>query len=231
MTRGRIVSRNGKVIAGSAVERPYVVIVFDHSHTLPVRQADGSPGQRMVSRTAVRAQGRMQTTTLCRRAVVTVAITSAVVTAAAVIWAQEKQLSAVPCPRDFRSWHHVKSIVIGPDHRSFATRGGIHHCYANDVAMERYRTGTFTNGSIVVDEAVFTKDGEGQAKGITLEGDRRGLDVMVKNDRLYKETGGWGFEHFDRDNTTATLSTTARTTCFECHSKAPRDQIFSSVRK
>jgi hypothetical protein len=75
------------------------------------------------------------------------------------------------------------------------------------------------------------KEGEGQAKGMTLEGDRRALDVMVKNDRLYKDTGGWGFEHFDRDSPTATLTASARSTCFECHSNAKRDHVFSTIRK
>ena len=171
----------------------------------------------------------MLITTPRSNAIVTLAVAAAVATA--VVCAQENKPPAVPFPRDFRSWHHVKSIVIGPEHRSFAIRGGIHHYYANDQAIEGYRTGTFPNGSMIVDEAVFTKDGEGQAKGITLEGDRRGLDVMVKNDRLFKASGGWGFDHFDRDNTTGMLPAADRTTCFECHAKAPRDHVYSSVRK
>jgi Cytochrome P460 len=136
----------------------------------------------------------------------------------------------VPYPREFRSWQHVKSIVIGPEHRSFQVRGGIHHYYANEQAMKGYRTGKFPNGSVIVDEAVFTKDGEGPAKGILLEGDRRALDVMVKNDRLYKDTGGWGFDHFDGDTKTGTLNTEARGKCQECHAKAKRDHVYSSVR-
>jgi Cytochrome P460 len=136
----------------------------------------------------------------------------------------------VPYPSGFRSWQHVKSIIIGPEHRSFANRGGIHHYYANEQAMTGYRTGTFANGSIIVDEGVFTKDGEDQAKGILLEAGRRSLDVMVKNDRLYKDTGGWGFQHFDRETTTGTLNAEARGKCEECHANAKRDHVFSSVR-
>jgi Cytochrome P460 len=96
--------------------------------------------------------------------------------------------------------------------------------------MKGYRTGKFPNGSVIVDEAVFTKDGEDQAKGILLEANRRALDVMVKNDRLYKDTGGWGFQHFDRDTTTGTLNMEARGKCQECHANAKRDHVFSSVR-
>lgn len=137
----------------------------------------------------------------------------------------------VPFPQGYRSWQHVKSIVIGPEHKSFPARGGIHHYYANDKAIEGYRSGKFPNGSVIVDEGVSTKDGEGQARGILLEADRRFLDVMVKNDRLYKETGGWGFDHFDGQERTGTLAVTERSKCYECHAtRKERDHVFSSIR-
>ena len=129
-------------------------------------------------------------------------------------------------------WQHVKSIIIGPDHSTFANRGGIYHYYANGKGMEGYRTGKFPDGSVIVDEGVFTKDGEGPAKGVVLEGKRRSVDVMVKNDQLYKETGGWGFESFARDDRTGKLQANGRAQCHSCHSKAKeRDYVFSTVRK
>jgi hypothetical protein len=136
----------------------------------------------------------------------------------------------VPYPQGFRSWTVVKSLVIGPGHDSFAKRGGIHHYYANDKAVLGYRTGTFPDGSIVVDEAVFTKDGEGRASGILLEGDRRFLDVMVKDGRRFETTGGWGYEHFDRDDRAGRLSDSERAACSACHAKAPADHVFSRMR-
>jgi Cytochrome P460 len=86
----------------------------------------------------------------------------------------------------------VKSLIVGRDHESFSKRGGIHHYYANDKAVAGYRTGIFPDGSIVVDEAVFMKDGEGRTKGLLFEGERRFLDVMVKDGQRYRSTGGWG---------------------------------------
>jgi hypothetical protein len=169
----------------------------------------------------------MRLHTLRPNSVVLLALAVILPTAAAI---RANDTPVVPYPRDFRSCRHVKSIVVGPEHRSFAVRGGMHHYYANDQALKGYRTGKFPNGSVIVDEAVFAKDGADQAKGIQLEGDRRGLDVMVKHDRLYKDTGGWGFEHFDRDDTTGTLSSDARAKCEECHAKAKRDHVYSSVR-
>jgi len=138
----------------------------------------------------------------------------------------------VPYPTGFRSWQHVKSAMVGPEHKSFPNRGGFHHFYANNIAMEGYRTGKFPNGSVIVDEGVSTKEGEGGAKGIELEGERRSVDVMVKNDQLYAETGGWGFEHFEKDSKAGVLPASGRATCLACHSQQKdRDHVFSSVRK
>ena len=136
----------------------------------------------------------------------------------------------VPYPEGFRSWMVVKSMVVGPAHASFPNRGGLHHYYANDKAVAGYRTGTFPDGAIVVDEAVFTKEGEGTATGLLLEGERRFLDVMVKDAQRYKSTGGWGYEHFDRDDQAGRLTDAERGTCATCHAKAPADHVFSRIR-
>jgi len=152
-----------------------------------------------------------------------------VLTGIVTLFADDKQ--PVPYPDGFRSWRHVKSLVVGPDHETFAKRGGIHHYYANETAVAGYRAGSFPDGSVVVDEAVFTKDGEGRAKGITFEGERRFLDVMVKDSRRYASTGGWGYEHFDRNETTGQLSASDQAACSACHSKSPTDHVFSRIRR
>jgi hypothetical protein len=156
------------------------------------------------------------------------ALAVALLTAMVTLFAQDK--STVPYPDGFRSWTHAKSLIVGPDHESFSKRGGIHHYYANDGAVAGYRTGIFPEGSILVDEAVFTKDGEGRTKGLVLEGERRSLDVMVKDSRRYGSTGGWGYEHFERDDTTGRLSGNDQATCSVCHAKAPTDHVFSRMR-
>ena len=136
----------------------------------------------------------------------------------------------VPYPDGFRSWTVVKSMVVGPTHESFPNRGGLHHYYANDKAVAGYRTGTFPDGSIVVDEAVAMKEGEGRATGLLLEGERRFLDVMVKDAERYKNTGGWGYEHFDGVDQTGRLTDAERGKCAGCHAKAPSDHVFSRIR-
>jgi Cytochrome P460 len=139
-------------------------------------------------------------------------------------------MPAVPFPEGFRSWQVVRSTVVGPESRTFPKRGGIHHYYANREALEGYRTGAFPNGSVIVDEAVWTKDGEGPGAGMLFEGDRRFLDVMVKNDAVYKDTGGWGYEHFDGTAPSPTLSQAERTACSECHARSKIDHVFTRLR-
>ena len=137
----------------------------------------------------------------------------------------------IPFPRDYRSWQHVRTIVVGTEHRSFASRGGIHHYYANEKAVEGYRSGHFPNGSIIVDEGILTEDGTGPMKGIVMEGHRRSLDVMVKDDRLYPDTGGWGFEHFEDTEATGKLDVKRQTQCYQCHAQnKDRDHVFSKIR-
>jgi hypothetical protein len=52
---------------------------------------------------------------------------------------------------------------------------------------------------------------------------------MVKDDRLYQETGGWGFETFDTKN--ARLAETDRAQCYSCHStQKDHDLVFSTLR-
>ncbi len=137
---------------------------------------------------------------------------------------------AVAFPEGYRSWQLVRSIIVGPEHRSFERRGGFHHYYANAQAVEGYRTGTFPDGAVIVDEAVWAKDGEGQAKGIQYEGDRRALDVMTKNAAAFKDTGGWGYEHFDGQDPAPRLNTEKRAACSECHAKAERDHVYTKIR-
>ena len=141
-----------------------------------------------------------------------------------------EKMAEVPYPDGYRSWQHVKSVVVGPEHKSFASEGGkIFQFYANREAVEGYREGKFSNGSVIVRETVRAVAGEGESKGIIREGDRSSLDVMVKDDRLYKEMGGWGFETFDSKN--AKLAEKDRAQCYACHSKQKdHDLVFSALR-
>ena len=144
---------------------------------------------------------------------------------------QAQEVTHVPFPEAYRSWQLVKSIVVGPDSTLFATRGGIHHYYANSLAIDGYRTGKFPEGSVIVDEAMWMKDGDGLAKGIWLENGQRFLEVMSKDADIYKATDGWGYERFEGDTHDGQLGTDGQAHCNECHEKAQNhNHVYSNLR-
>jgi hypothetical protein len=157
----------------------------------------------------------------------------AIVCCASIGWiavqAQETQDPArVPYPAGYRSWPVVKSTLVGPQSRLYAVRGGFHHFYANPQAMEGYRTGTFPDGALIVDEGVYAVESD----GVTREGERRSVEVMHKDRSVYKTTDGWGFERFEAENQVGSASLEARTACHKCHqTKRDKDYVFSVFRK
>ena len=165
-------------------------------------------------------------TTIITQAIAGLAVTLVV----AMSTTARQSMPAVPFPEGFRSWQLVRSTVVGPESPTYPKRGGIHHYYANREALEGYRTGAFPNGSVIVDEAVWTRAGEGHGAGMLFEGDRRFVDVMVKNDALYTDTGGWGYEHFDSTTTTPTLLQAQRAECSKCHAMSKSDHVFTKLR-
>ena len=74
----------------------------------------------------------------------------------------------VPFPTDYRRWPVTRTMLIGPESKDFAKSGGLHHYYANESAMEGFRTGKFPRGSVIVDERLQIRE----VGGVTLEGER-----------------------------------------------------------
>lgn len=119
-------------------------------------------------------------------------------------------------------------MVVGPDSMNFVSNGGFHHYYANEKAMEGFRTGHFPDGSVVVDERLEVR----QEAGTTFEGPRKSAAVMAKDAIRYQSTGGWGFEVFAGEDRTQSAPNSVRAACFSCHSRRKdHDFIFSEFRK
>ncbi len=136
--------------------------------------------------------------------------------------------ASVAYPENYRNWVHVKSTVISPGHKLFATRGGFQHLYANPQAMVGYQTRSFPEGSIVVFDWLDMKDNN----GVFEEGPRRQVDVMVKDSQRFATTGGWGFQRFVKDSKTELAATPTPQQCFGCHDKLKKDGlILSSFRQ
>ena len=147
---------------------------------------------------------------------------------AAVSLALAAATTEVPYPANYRSWTHVKSMVIEPGHALHSSFGGIHHLYANEQAMQGYRGGKFPDGAVIVFDLLEAPDKE---HAIT-EGARKVVGVMHRDAKKFAATGGWGFEGFAGDSQTQrAVGANAATACFACHtSQRNREFVFSSYR-
>lgn len=133
----------------------------------------------------------------------------------------------VAYPEGYRTWTHVKSAMISPSRKSFATMGGFTHIYANAQAMVGYRTRNFPEGSVIAFDWLTMSD----AAGTYSEGSRRQLDVMVKDSVKFASTGGWGFQRFVGDSKTELSTTLLPQQCFACHKSLKKDgPVLSSYR-
>ncbi|HEX6999609.1 MAG TPA: cytochrome P460 family protein [Gammaproteobacteria bacterium] len=161
-----------------------------------------------------------------RSGIPAIAALSAAALSAAAIFAAEP--APVPYPDGYRSWRHVKSMVIQEGHPLYESFGGIHHIYANEPALEGYRTGSFPDGAVIVFDLL-----EASADGNAItEGARKVVGVMHKDDDRYASTGGWGFEGFAGDSRTdRVVGDQAAAACFACHqAQAGADYVFSAYR-
>jgi hypothetical protein len=127
----------------------------------------------------------------------------------------------VAYPEGYRNWTHVKSGLIGPAHKTFATNGGFQHVYANAEAMAGYRTRVFPEGSMVAFDWLEMRDDA----GAFVEGPRRQVDVMVKDSKRFASTGGWGFQRFVKDTREHAAAPTPEQ-CFACHNNLKKDGLI-----
>ncbi len=145
-------------------------------------------------------------------------------------WQTAVPSDAVPpiaYPEGYRDWTHVKTQVIGPSHKNFATNGGFQHIYANAEAMRGYRTRAFPEGSIIA----FDRLEMIEKNGVIQEGPRRGLDIMMKDSTRFAATGGWGFQRFVKDSKSELAASPTPQQCFACHEKLQKDGlVLSSYR-
>ena len=133
--------------------------------------------------------------------------------------------SEITFPEGYRRWTHVKSNVLGPDNPIVKYRG-YNHIYTNEKGFQGYQTGNFPDGSILVFDVLDAT----LANKATSEGNRRFIDVMVKDAVKYASTGGWGYAEFNPDGTPIILNDLEVKKCYSCHLKQS-DFVFSEFRK
>lgn len=155
----------------------------------------------------------------------TVAATVAVSSFWAVAEAQRE--TGVGYPSGYRSWQHVKSMIIQPGHALEDRFGGIHHIYANSKAMSGLTGGRYKDGAVFVFDLLDYDDGE----NTIVEAARKRIDVMQYDSERFSATGGWGFESFVGDSTTERVDQDVVTACFDCHIPAKESNyVYSEYR-
>ncbi len=133
----------------------------------------------------------------------------------------------VPYPEEYRSWTHVKSMVLFDDHPLADPFEGIHHVYANAAALEGLREGSFADGAILVFDLLEATRGG----GALIEGTRKRIDVMHRDASRYASTGDWGYETFVGDSRSERLVQDVVASCHACHtSRANQSFVFSQWR-
>jgi hypothetical protein len=164
---------------------------------------------------------------MMKRAALLAFVTAAILSHASSLPARSDNQIAYPA--GYRQWAHVKSALIGPASPLYKRYGGLHHIYANEKALQGYRGGRFEDGSVIVFDVLETQE----ATGITSEGARRFIDVMVKDSQRFADTGGWGFEEFQGDSQSdRVLTAQAKVACYNCHAQRKEQGfVFSSLRK
>jgi hypothetical protein len=127
----------------------------------------------------------------------------------------------VALPKDFRSWTHVRSMVVtDPDEGMY----GFHNVYANPAALKALRSTrtpvVYPDGSTFVVSIFEVK----QEKGLVVAGAKQ-RDVMQVKDAKAKATSGWRFASFDPSGKPIAIDAAS---CAACHTQAAEtDMVFT----
>lgn len=137
--------------------------------------------------------------------------------------------SAVAYPDGYRSWDHVKSMVINKGHPLYDAVGGIHSIYGNPKAMNGYKGGKkFADGSVIVFDLFEAVDKDNAVS----EGNRKAVVVMAKDSKKFKDTNGWGYQVIDPKTKKGTIDAKGAAGCHGCHTQVKdQDYVFSSWRE
>jgi hypothetical protein len=133
----------------------------------------------------------------------------------------------VAFPEGYRGWTHTKSMVVQEGHFLHYQFGGIHHIYANPMALAALQGKTsFPDGSVLVFDVLAAKPDQ----NALLEGPRTLVAVMEKDAKRFAKTGGWGYEAFKGDARQRTV-TDGGAKCHACHkSRRSHDFVFHEWR-
>jgi len=137
-------------------------------------------------------------------------------------------LGTVDYPSNYRSWQHLKSMIIQPGHPLEEPFGGIHHIYANAKAFSGLTNGEYESGAIFVFDLLEYVERD---KTI-VEANRKRIDVMQYDPSRFTATGGWGFDTFVGNSMVERVEQDVVSACFGCHQSAEASNfVFSQYRR
>jgi hypothetical protein len=129
-------------------------------------------------------------------------------------------------PAGYRSWFHVNTLIIDKPSPLFEGIGGMHNVYVNARGQAALK-----KGEPYPDKSVFVSDVHEftVSDGSYVEGPRKGLGIMVKDQKKYASTGGWGFQLWAGGDPRKAVVTDPVKQCFECHQpKKDQDYVYST---
>lgn len=138
---------------------------------------------------------------------------SLILSSSLLVTASTHAADTVDYPEGYRSWTHIKTMVLHEGHPLENPFLGIHHVYGNEQGVQGTQSGQFDDGAVLVFDLIeyTTQD------NASTEGERVLVGVMVKDSNKYAATGGWGFEGFKGNSHTERLVNDGGQSCFACH--------------
>ncbi len=123
-------------------------------------------------------------------------------------------------PANYREWIFLssgKGMTYGPA----ANPEGppqFDNVFVNPAAYRSFlTTGRWPDQSIFILEIRKSKTEGSINKGGYFQGETTALEVLVKDTRRFKSTGGWGFFEFGADDHQSAALLPATATCYPCH--------------
>ncbi len=135
--------------------------------------------------------------------------------------------TGVDYPSGYRTWQHIKSMIIQPGHALEDPFGGIHHIYANSKAMSGLTGGHYEAGAVFVFDLLDYDN----SNNTIVELGRKRLDIMQYAPDKFSATGGWGYDTFIGDSKTQRIDQDVAAACYGCHIGAKASNyVFSQYR-
>ena len=137
--------------------------------------------------------------------------------------------------KGYEDWH-----VVATHYRT--DKNELRYIIGNDIAVKAYRSGIPLNGKEFPDGAILVKIGYSLKKNPAFEASVepeaiQRVEFMIKDSKRFKDTGGWGFARFVKDQKTGRYKVFGKSAkdymqCFTCHKLVEKkDFVFTDYVK